>query len=536
MVTAGGSRHGRRVVSNFLVNLGRRLGEERLGPFDGAIAFIALYCLLQAITLPLVSYWAGTGVNIDEAEQLIYLPHFWMGYGSSQPPLYSWLSAAFCQIFGTTILSLKIIKYLVFLLGTVCVAVSVRRLGYSRAAAAAAMLGLFTVPEILWEMQRALTHSVAAFAFSAMMVLALVLLFEKRTIARYAFFGLAAGLALLAKYNDVLLLIALIAAALSIPAYRSAILDRRIVVSMFLTALVVLPTALWSLEHRSALLGHASKFEISGFGAHILSARLRGLWDLVWGTVSFAILPFGLVVMAFIAEKLVMNAWRHRAGAGAQFVGRTILFGLAITAALIIASGTAEVRNRWLLPLLFLVPAYGAMRAEEFDLKGKRIQYFLAGIGAAFAIAAIPLIWYVQAAGGNGFSSSVRLDYPAFYKLLTADGPVSTIVGDEQWVGNFRLVERDLAILDPETPYFGTLMRPPAVVVWLDGGPLPAGLLNRVEKAGYAVEGSVHELSVPEHLSKKGSRQAGFARLRKIRDVPPADADIPDAEPAHDGD
>ena len=125
-------------MSNFLVNLGRRLGEERFGPFDGAIAFIALYCLLQAIALPLVSYWAGTGVNIDEAEQLIYLPHFWMGYGSSQPPLYSWLSAIGAQLFGTTILSLKIVKYLVILLGAVCVAMSVRRLGYSRAAAAAA--------------------------------------------------------------------------------------------------------------------------------------------------------------------------------------------------------------------------------------------------------------------------------------------------------------------------------------------------------------------------------------------------------------
>jgi hypothetical protein len=518
-------------VGNFLVSLGRRLDVARFGPFDGAIAFIALYCLLQAVVLPLASYWAGTGVNIDEAEQLIYLPHFWMGYGSSQPPLYSWLSAIGAQLFGTTILSLKIVKYLVILLGAVCVAMSVRRLGYSRAAAAAAMLGLFTIPEIIWEMQRALTHSVAAFAFSAMMVLALVLLFEKRSLARYAFFGLATGLALLAKYNDVLLLTALIAAALSVPAYRPAILDRRIAMSAVITALVVLPTALWSLEHQSALLGHASKFEIGGSGAHILSARLQGLRDLVWGTISFAILPFGLIVIGFVAERLAMRAWRHRAGDGALFVGRTMLFGLAITAALIIASGTAEVRNRWLLPILFLVPAYGAMRAEEFDLKGRKIQYFLAGTGAAFAIVALPAIWYVQAAGGNGFSSSVRLDYPAFYKLLTADGPVSTIVGDEQWVGNFRLVDRDLVILDPQTPYFGSLMHPPAVAVWLDGGPLPTALLGRVEKAGYAVDGTVHRLSVPEHLSRSSSREAGFVRLRKVRNVSATEADVPDAEP-----
>jgi hypothetical protein len=532
MLTAGKFTQGRRAVGNFLVSLGKRLGEARFGPVDGAIAFIALYFLFQTLTLALVSHWMGTGVSIDDAEQLVYLPHFQLGYGSSQPPLYSWLSFLGAQIFGTTILMLKVVKYLVLFLAVVSVAATVRLLGYSRGAAAAAMLGLFTIPEILWEMQRALTHTVAAFAFSAMMVMALAMVFEKRNLASYAFFGLATGLALLAKYNDVLLLIALIAAALSVPAYRPAILDRRIVVSAFIAALVILPTALWSLEHQSALLGHASKFQFADSATDVLSARLQGLRDLLVGSLSFAILTLGLIVIAFVTEKLAMAAWRHKARAGTQFVGRTMLFGLALTAALVMVSGAAEVRSRWLLPLLFLLPAYGAMLADEFDLKGRKIQHFLAGIGAAFAIVAIPLIWYIQVTGGSGLSSTVRLDYPAFYRLLTADGPVSTIVGDGQWVGNFRLVERDLEILYPETPYFSGLMRPPAVAVWLAAEPPPAGLLNKIEKAGYAVDGPVHRLSVPEHLSEKGSREARFVRLRKIRDVRPADAGAPDAEPA----
>jgi hypothetical protein len=170
------------------------------------------------------------------------------------------------------------------------------------------------------------------------------------------------------------------------------------------------------------------------------------------------------------------------------------------------------------------------MRAEEFGLKGRKIQYFLAGTGAALAVLAIPAIWYIQTAGGNGFSSSVRLDYPAFYKLLTADGPVSTIVGDEQWVGNFRLVERNLIILDTQTPYFASLVQPPAVAVWLNDRPMPRGLLDRVERAGYAVDGTVHRLSVPEHLSKKGSRAADFVRLRRTHDVPATEADVPDVD------
>jgi hypothetical protein len=46
----------------------------------------------------------------------------------------------------------------------------------------------------------------------------------------------------------------------------------------------------------------------------------------------------------------------------------------------------------------------------------------------------------------------------------------------------------------------------------------------------------VHRLSVPEHLSKKGSRAAGFVRLRKINDAPATETDNPDAGPVPDGD
>jgi 4-amino-4-deoxy-L-arabinose transferase-like glycosyltransferase len=523
-------------VGGFLTGLGSRLSEAKLGPFDGAIAFIALYCLFQALSLPLVSYLAGTGVNIDEAEQLLYLPDFWMGYGSSQPPLYSWLNVIGAQIFGTTILSLKITKYLVLLLGALCVAASTRRLGYSRGAAAAAMLGLFTIPEIFWEMQRALTHSVAAFAFSAMMVLALVLLFEKRTFARYVFFGLATGLALLAKYNDVVLPAALVAAALSMPTYRPAILDRRFLLSVGIGALVVLPTAVWSLEHQAALFSRTYRLGIDQTGTGMLPVWLTGLREIALGAVTFSILPAGLSVLAFATERVDAGMRRSDILPGAQFVGRTMLSALAITAVLVVASGTTSVPNRWLLPFLFLLPAYAAMRAEEFGPKGRRIQHFLAGTGAVLAVLATPAIWYIQAAGGNGMSSAARLDYPAFYRMLKADGPVSTIVGDRQWIGNFRLVDPDLTLLIPQIPDFSDLMKAPAMAVWLGNRPLPAALLNKVERAGYAIDGAVHRLSVPEHLSEKGSRNAGFVRLRKIRDIPATEADVPDADPAQDSD
>ncbi|RUV80485.1 glycosyl transferase family 39, partial [Mesorhizobium sp. M5C.F.Ca.IN.020.14.1.1] len=63
------------------------LAESRIGPFPAAIVMVAAYLALQTVILSILATWAGTGVGVDDAEQLIYLPYLWAGYGGSQPPL-----------------------------------------------------------------------------------------------------------------------------------------------------------------------------------------------------------------------------------------------------------------------------------------------------------------------------------------------------------------------------------------------------------------------------------------------------------------
>ncbi len=142
---------------------------------------------------------------------------------------------------------------------------------------------------------------------------------------------------------------------------------------------------------------------------------------------------------------------------------------------------------------------------RSFELQGRKIQYFLASIGAVFALVIIPATWYIQAIGGEGASRSVRLDYRAFYGLLKKDGPVATIVGDRQWIGNFRLAAPDLVLLEPEVPYFRQLITLPAAVVWLGDKPLRPVLAKRLEKAGYALDGDVKKLTVRSFLARRAA-------------------------------
>jgi Dolichyl-phosphate-mannose-protein mannosyltransferase len=499
-----------------LTEWGERLSEGKFGPLNAAVAFVVVYFLCQTAIQPLVSHIMGTGVSIDDAEQLIYVPHLWPGYGGSQPPLFTWINWVATQLFGVSLLTLKIVKYLVLFLAFVSVYGAIRTLGYRQRTAATAMLGLFTVPQIVWEMQHALTHSVASLAFSALAFFALANLLARRDMASHLLFGAAAGLAILAKFNDVIFVVAMVAAALSVPAYRATILDKRFLLGVVVLLLVIAPTALWSLDHYNALFARMQKFGLDPKGYGFLFVRLKGL-------VEFGIASFDFVVMTVIACGIAFASRRldpirrpDCADAPGRLLGRVLLVGYVATAVLVVATGTTVVRDRWLLPVLFLLPPYFAVCAERFGPRGKPVEYGIAIIGAAVAIVLAAPSWYAQAWGGNGKSHTARFDYPVLLKEVTADGPVDTIVSNESWVGNFRLVDQKLVLLNREVPGFDTLIRSPATLIWLGGKAAPAPILQKLREAGYAPEDKVRQVVAPDRLFPNKNHKISFVRLKRV--------------------
>jgi len=71
------------------------------------LIFIIAYFALEIAIMVLFSNGAGT----DDAEQLAN-SNFWaLGYGGSQPPLYTWLTILVTKIFGTHLFSLQLLKF-----------------------------------------------------------------------------------------------------------------------------------------------------------------------------------------------------------------------------------------------------------------------------------------------------------------------------------------------------------------------------------------------------------------------------------------
>jgi dolichyl-phosphate-mannose-protein mannosyltransferase len=500
------------------------LCDDNAGPFNAALAFVALYCLLQIVVMTLLSHWAGTGVGVDESEQLMYMRFLSAGYGGSQPPLFTWLAGLTASVFGTNILALKIVKYLLIGVALISFFAAILRLGYSSRTASAGTFGLLLFPQMVWEMQHALTHSTASLCFSAVLLLALVEVLKRRSLAAYVLLGLAAAAVMLSKYNNVIFLGALFFSALSLREARTAILHRYFVVSVAVAVLACLPTFYWSLTHLGDLLAHSSGFGIARGSTAMETARL-GLLGLGKALLNFAALPSLVFAVAFLLAFRKPGPSPQTMPWTEKLLWRAIFFALCIALVLVLVSGATQFRDRWMLPVLVLLPAAIAMRLDTMGERGRKTQGTIVFVGAILAILVLPVSWYMHLNGGEGRGRIVRMDYPSLLAQMTTDGPVGTVISSWFWVGNLRLVDPDLVVLDDEIPDFALSIREPAVLILTDDEEPTGVIFDRIAKAGYAMDTTHRRIAVPQLLgSTPPTREVTVTRLKKVAAAPAAPA------------
>ena len=208
------------------------------------VAYFAAHVLIRS--------FVSSSLDFDESEQVFLSQHLLMGY-NSQPPLYTWLQRGLFETFGYSVFSLALLKNLFICLTYVLVFESVRKATDNLRLASVATLGMFSIPQIAWESHRDLSHTVAAMFATALLVYAVVsLLKESRSVGAwrwYTLIGIAVGLGALFKYNYAIVTFALVVAAVSVPSYRRLLFDRRILISIGIAAVMVLPHVWWMLNH-----------------------------------------------------------------------------------------------------------------------------------------------------------------------------------------------------------------------------------------------------------------------------------------------
>jgi 4-amino-4-deoxy-L-arabinose transferase-like glycosyltransferase len=425
---------------------------------------LLIYFTLQLILRVCIS----SSLDLDESEQLVLTQKLSWGYGS-QPPLYTWLQFGIFKFSGVSVFSLSLLKNILLFCTYLFTFRNAHLITRSYACAVAAAASLLFIPQIAWESQRDLTHSVLAATLVCATLFCFLRLREKRTLARFALFGACAGLGVLSKYNFALVLVALTFAAVSLPEFRSIILDKRMILAIVIAAVIILPNALWALDHRDLALRSANKFRIQE-SSHWLSAIVSGLKDLVVCSVTF-FAPLG-VLYGIIFWKRPANSGPAEKNPCISLLLRMFLVSYALIVLAIIVFRISDVHDRWLQPILISSPLL-AIAWLQPRLAAARLKCIVALACVVMIAVTVSLHARIIFAERWGRTQPWNRPYDALAQQLKPTlAAASTVLTDTTLLaGNLRLNLRDKICTTPELAgLFAPTNTGPVALVWDAGG------------------------------------------------------------------
>ena len=408
---------------------------------------LAAYFCLQVVLRILVS----PSVERDEAEQLLLGQRFSWGYGS-QPPLYTWIQMGFFALLGTSVLALALFKNLLLFGLYGLTYATTRRMTRSHGCAAAATLSLLYIPQVAWESQRDLTHSILASTMAIAILYCFVRLLQEDRLRWFLLFGLACGAGVLSKYNVVLWIGGLMLACLTIPNFRSAVLNRRMAMAFGLAALVVLPNLLWAVEHRDASLLGTRKFHIEA-SMPWLTAAWAGSLNLIYSVACF-LGPMAIVYGTMLFRPGFATEECRVGQEYGKFLVRTFLLILPALVVLIAVYRITIFRGRWLQPMLVATPiaAVVAIASLRQRLDPLGLKFMAAVSGLVMVIVAVVLPVRVFLAERLGRDEPLNLPYRDVAARLDSMLDGSTVILAEHSVlaGNLRLALPGRTVATPE--------------------------------------------------------------------------------------
>ncbi len=441
----------------------------------------------------------GDGLELDEAEQVLWTQQLALGYGT-QPPLYTWLQWAVFQVLGVSVTSLALLKNGLLSLTYVFTFLAGRTL-MPASLAALASASMLLIPQIGWESQRDLTHSVVCTTAAAATLWLVLALRQRPTPVRYLALGLVVGLGVLAKYSYAVFATALLFALLAAPETRTLLATRWTVAALTLALLVVLPHGVWLAAH----LDQATQGTLAKMGAQ---ARLpwpqgvvRGLGSGALAVLSF-LTPLWLVLVALFVRRGAAAA-APPPGAGCGLLRRYLAALALLLLALVLAGAATQFKDRWMQPLLFLAPLafFGCAPQLAVHPRLRMLGRLLAG-WALLVLALIALRAPLD--GWRDTPDELNLPARALAQALREAGfDGAAIVSDDRHLAGVLRLQFPRAHVHVVGRDAG---EPPAAALWIARG----DSLAAVEAALGRPAGTARTLALPPALAPASATPLNF--------------------------
>lgn len=422
--------------------------------------FLALYFTIHLV----IRIFVSDSAELDEAEQLLLTQDLRLGYGS-QPPLYTWLLTGLFSLVGNKIAALAVVKNCLLFMTYLFVYLSAKEITRDDNRSLTAMLSLLLIPQIFWESQRDLTHSVLGTTIAACTLFVMVRLLKTGRLHYYALFGVCAGAGLIAKYNYGVFLVALFLAGCTIKNLRPRLLHRNMLLSVLCLLLVASPHLYWAITNVQTTLSQAGKFKV-GHSLGLLASYSLGFRKLLMAVVSFLGLLLPVYALFFYKPGERNSAVSSDDDYGV-LIRRTLVTGLGLCILMVLLFKVTVFKDRWMQPLLFAAPIYLAtlpwMRFTPANVR----RYTAFALFVALAVLVI-MPGHVLYASHTGTLSRLNSPYAALsVQLRQAGFQGGQIVAQGRLLGgNLKLFFPESVIVAPEVPAFSSPPDSDRLIVW----------------------------------------------------------------------
>lgn len=425
-------------------------GATRFGVATRLYAFLAVYFAFQAALRLL----AVSSLGLDDAEMVVITQALQPGYGS-QPPLYNWLQMAFFAVFGFGAAAIVILHFVLLWTVYVLVFQSARIVLDDDLKAAAVSLGLFAIPQIGWEALHSHTHTLLSLTLAAATLLAMLRVLERGRWLDYILLGLCLALGALAKYSYLPFAVALLAAGATMPALRSRVLSWRMAAAIVIALVLLAPHLQWVWTHLDETLSRTSKFKIDD-DAGLFLGLARSLAAMIAGVAGYV----ALAVAVFAAAAYLPLGKRRDAAPdpvrpglphGRAFVLRALLIALGIVLVAVVATGATEVKERWLQPILFVLPLALMILVEpRLDpLRARLLIAVSAGIGIVL-MAALAVTYLLPDLHGGPLRATAPFG-PLAADIRELGFEAGHVLAEDHYIGgNLKLHLPGVTVAEPE--------------------------------------------------------------------------------------
>ncbi|MEY6433270.1 glycosyltransferase family 39 protein [Thioalkalicoccus limnaeus] len=407
----------------------------------GLLAYFSLFGVVRVLV--------SDALELDEAEQIL-LAQWWLWGYSDQPPLYTWLQAALSRWLGDQFIASVVLRQGLLLATYVFVYLAARKLLPSSQFAIAATLALMLIPQILWENQREHTHSLLVLALSAATLYQVFRLLERPTLAGYLVAGIFVGLGLLAKYNYLIFIAALLVALMTLPAGRRLLVDARTIAALVLVLAVTSPHWLWLWEHMAV--GSSLLAKVTADPAE--TSLATGTFALVSTAILF-VTPLWLIFVVSFWRALPERRAQDRPAPLVSLLNRYLLVVGLLLLWIVWMGDVHQVKERWLQPLLFVVPLWLFAQLDPARVPRQRVKVFSSLAIAAGLLALLVFGARVPLAGWTGDYGRLHLPVADLAEEIAARGFDGQLIVTDHYhlAGSLRSHLPDRMLYGPRDGY-----------------------------------------------------------------------------------